>query len=214
VKLELQPHPELVLEAFVTELPAPLGELPSPPALVARLRADADTPLGRDENTRAAVRDMMRVGGYKPTGRGKPASEYLVRAAGEEGGLRSINLAVDACNVVSLHSGIPISVVDADLAADPLRVTIAGPEASYVFNPSGQEIKVEGLVCLYDAQGPCACGVKDSQRTKTHDGTTRTLSLLWGARPLGDATARAAAWYRELLEEAGARTAPVEIASG
>jgi hypothetical protein len=45
---------------------------------------------------RAAVRDMLRPGGCKPTGRGKPASEYLVRAA-SEGQLAPINLAVDAC---------------------------------------------------------------------------------------------------------------------
>ena len=44
---------------------------------------------------------MMRHGGYKPTGRGKPASEYLVKAAGN-GKLGAINLAVDSCNVVSL----------------------------------------------------------------------------------------------------------------
>ncbi len=29
------------------------------------------------------MRKLLRHGGYKPTGRGKPASEYLVRAAGE-----------------------------------------------------------------------------------------------------------------------------------
>jgi hypothetical protein len=54
--------------------------------------------------------------------------------------------------------------------------------------------------------------VKDSQRTKTNDATRRTLSVLWGARQLGDTTVRAAAWYRELLERAGARTEDVELA--
>ena len=67
------------------------------------------------EARRKAGRDVLRNGKYKPTGRGKPAAEYLVRAAGE-GKLGSINLAVDLCNVVSLHSGLPISVVDLDRA--------------------------------------------------------------------------------------------------
>ena len=32
---------------------------------------------------KAAVRDLLRFGAYKPTGRGKPASEYLLNAAAE-----------------------------------------------------------------------------------------------------------------------------------
>lgn len=208
VRVTVEPHPRLDLAAFVTELPGPLGELPSPEWLTGLLRADAAAPVSRGEELRAAVRDVLRHGGYKPTGRGKPASEYLVRAA-EEGVLRSINLVVDACNVASLHSGVPVSVVDLARAQEPLRVAIAGAGTSYVFNASGQEIDVSGLLCLFDAAGPCANAVKDAQRTKTDDRTTRTLSLLWGARAHPDATARAAAWYRELLERAGARTADV-----
>ena len=42
----------------------------------------------------------------------------------------------------------------------------------------GQEIRIDGLVCLFDAEGPCANAVKDSQRTKTSDATTRTLSAV------------------------------------
>ncbi|MEZ5064355.1 MAG: phenylalanine--tRNA ligase beta subunit-related protein [bacterium] len=209
--IRVAPHAELALAAFVTELPCALGEWPSPEWLTERLALDATSPITRDDDVRAAIRDMMRIGGYKPTGRGKPASEYLVRAAGEPDGLRSINAVVDACNVVSLHSGVPISVIDPDRARPPFTIGIAPPETSYVFNASGQEMRVDGLVVLFDADGPCANGVKDSQRTKTHDATTRTLSILWGARSLGDHTHRAAAWYRELLAELGARTEDVEL---
>ena len=98
---------------------------------------------------------MLRVGGYKPTGRGKPASEYLVRAA-TEGVLGSINIAVDICNGVSLHSGFPISIVDLGRAREPFRIEIASEGAKFVFNASGQEIDLGGLVCLFDAEGPCA----------------------------------------------------------
>ena len=149
---------------------------------------------------------MLREKGYKPTGRGKPASEYLVRAAGE-GKLASINLAVDACNVVSLHSGLPISVVDADLAKPPLRIAVAPEGASYVFNRTGQEIDLEGLPCLWDAEGPCGNAVKDSQRTKTHADTDATVSVLWGCAGYQTRVDAAEDWYRELLERAGATTA-------
>jgi DNA/RNA-binding domain of Phe-tRNA-synthetase-like protein len=208
ILLTLDPHPLLDAAAFTTALPRPLGELPSPEWLVALLRLDAPAPLTRDDPTRAAVRDLLRHGGYKPTGRGKPASEYLVGAA-TEGRLGSINAAVDACNVVSLHSGLPISVVDLDLARAPFRAAIAPAGSKYVFNQSGQEIDLSGLLCLFDADGPCGNAVKDAQRTKTHAGTTRTLSIVWGTSALPGRAARAVAWYRELLGRLGATTEPI-----
>ncbi|NVJ20725.1 MULTISPECIES: phenylalanine--tRNA ligase beta subunit-related protein [Myxococcus] len=201
--LTVEPHPSLDTLAFTTTFPAPLGSLPSPEWLVALLKSDASAPLSSDDAVRGAVRDMLRHGGYKPTGRGKPASEYLVRAAGD-GSLGTINTAVDLCNAVSLHSGLPVSVVDMDRATSPFRVAIAPEGAQYVFNASGQSIDLAGLLCLFDAEGPCANAVKDAQRTKTNADTRRTLTLLWGAKSLGDRTARAFAWYRELLERAGA----------
>jgi len=210
LQLTLAPHPLLRAAAFTTRLSAPLGECGSTPELRAGLALEADAPLTREEEVRAAVRDLLRHGGYKPTGRGKPASEYLVRAAGE-GKLGSINLAVDACNVTSLHSGLPISVVDLDLAQAPLGIAIQPEGARYVFNPSGQEIDVSGLLCLEDAQGPCANAVKDSQRTKTHAGTRSTLSIVFGVAGHEERLAAATAWYRELLAGAGAETEDVEL---
>ena len=203
--LEVEPHPLLRVAAFTTTFPAPLGALATPPTVVAGLEVDAPAPLQRDEATRAAVRDMLRHGGYKPTGRGKPASEYLVRAA-TEGTLTPINAAVDACNVASLHSGFPISVVDLDRARDPFRIAIAPAGASYVFNRSGQEIDLAGLVCLYDADGPCANAVRDSQRTKTDEHTRSTLSVIWGCAGFEERLLDTERWYRQLLAQVGAKT--------
>ena len=205
VAVEVEPHPLLRAAWFVTRFPRPLGEMVTPDAVRALLRDDAAAPVSRDEETRAAVRDMLRVGGYKPTGRGKPASEYLVRAAGE-GALDSINLAVDACNAVSLHGGLPISVVDLDLATPPFRIAVAPAGSAYVFNRGGQEIDLAGLLCLSDDAGPCANAVRDSQRSKTRPETTRTLSVVWAAAGLEDRLATSVRWYRELLEGVGAVT--------
>ena len=154
------------------------------------------------------MRDLLRTGGFKPTGRSKPASEYLIKAS-EGGFLGPINAAVDACNAVSLHTGFPISVVDLDRVVGELEIRIAPADSVYVFNASGQTIDIEGLLCLFDQQGPCANAVKDAQRTKTHAGTTRTLSVLWGVRGHEAALAAATVWYRELLEFVGAVTAEV-----
>jgi DNA/RNA-binding domain of Phe-tRNA-synthetase-like protein len=207
--LSFEPHPLLDAGVFLADYDAPLGEIATPASVTDLLQLGAAAPLERSEEVRGAVRKLLRHGGYKPTGRGKPASEYLVRAA-EEGMLSSINLAVDACNAVSLHSGLPISVVDLDLAEAPLSVRIAPADTSYVFNASGQEIRIDGLLALFDAQGACANAVKDSQRTKTHAGTWRTLSIVWGANVFPGRAAQAARWYRDLLESAGATTRDAE----
>jgi DNA/RNA-binding domain of Phe-tRNA-synthetase-like protein len=201
--LTIDAHPLLDTVAFEATFPAPLSASPSPEWLVALLKPDASAPLSADDAVRGAVRDLLRHGGYKPTGRGKPASEYLVRAAGD-GSLGSINAAVDVCNAVSLHSGLPISVVDLDRAKAPFRVGVAPEGATYVFNASGQSIDLAGLLCLFDAEGPCANAVKDSQRTKTQGDTRRTLTVLWGTNALPGRSERAFTWYRELLERLGA----------
>lgn len=210
IELQVDPHPLLDLGAFSATFPAPLGSSPAPEWLRALAALDAAAPLHTGEGVQAAVRDLLRHGGYKPTGRGKPAAEYLLRAAGE-GSFPWINAAVDALNVVSLHSGLPISVVDLDLARPPLGVGLAAPGASYPFNASGQEIRLDGLLCLHDAGGPCANAVKDAQRTKTRAETRRTLSLLWGTRALPGRTRATLDWYRELLERLGAATEDVAL---
>ncbi len=204
--LTVDPYPQLDLYAFQTTFPRPLGELASPSELTALLAVEAVAPLRSDDAVREAVRTLLRQRGFKPTGRSKPASEYLLKAM-REGLLSPINLAVDTCNIVSLHSGLPISVVDLDRTRPPLRVGVAAPGSSYVFNASGQTIDLGGLLCLFDAEGPCANAVKDAQRTKTGAQTRRTLSLIWGTQALPGRAASTGAWYRSLLEQQGATTA-------
>ncbi|MEZ4444215.1 MAG: phenylalanine--tRNA ligase beta subunit-related protein [Polyangiaceae bacterium] len=210
--LTVVPHPELHLGAFAAQLPAPLGSFeessPARQAILAFASLSAPAPLTRDEAVRADVRSLLRHGGYKPTGRGKPSSEYLVQAVEKER-LGPINLVVDACNVVSLHAGLPISVVDLDRLSGPLTVSIAAPDERYVFNASGQVIDVAGLLCLHDAEGPCANAVKDSQRTKTSADTRRCLALIWGPRAHRQRVDAACGWYEDLLKSAGAEVEPV-----
>jgi DNA/RNA-binding domain of Phe-tRNA-synthetase-like protein len=196
-------HPLLDAAVFTTEFPKTMEAMGTREEVLALLKPDAKAPLASDDAVRSAVRDLLRHGGYKPTGRGKPASEYLIRAVSENA-LSPINAAVDCCNAVSLHSGLPISVVDLALAKEPLRLGLATEGTTYVFNASGQTIDVAGLLCLFDADGACANAVKDSQRTKTSGQTTKTLTVIWGTNALSGRTERAFAWYEELLKGMGA----------
>ncbi len=213
MRLTLDAHPDLYLKGLETRFKTPLGSHPSPSWLQDLLRADAETPIKRSESIRGKTRDLLRHGGFKPTGRGKPASEYLVKAAEQEK-LGTINLAVDANNAVSLHSGFPISVLDLDKAIAPIHTAIADAGSSYVFNLSGQEIDLSGLLCVFDAEGPCGNAVKDSQRTKTSGTTQRTLSVIWGCREHIREVDAALSWYRELLDRAGLETLVWETDEG
>lgn len=195
-------HPLLDLALIQTRWPDPLQQVAGLSDLDERLSAEHESPVEACEQTKSAVRDLLRVGGFKPTGRSKPASEYLIKAR-DGGFVGPINPAVDACNIVSLHSGLPISVVDLDQMVAPLKIGLVDKGVRYVFNPSGQEIDVGGLICLHDAQGPCGGPVKDSQRTKTHPGTVHTLSVVWGTTSLPGRTEAAAHWYAELMTQLG-----------
>jgi len=199
----IEPHPLLDAALLEVNFPAPLEDLSISTELRAGLARDAAAPIASSDTVRLKVRDLLRHGGFKPTGRSKPASEYLIKAA-DRGFLGPINLPVDACNAVSLHSGLPISVVDLDRTTPPLRLGLAAPESSYVFNASGQHIDVGKLLCLHDAQGPCANAVKDSQRTKTHDGSRRCLYVIWGTVDLEGRTEETADWLTAVLVAHGA----------
>ncbi len=204
------PHTFLEVSAFVTRFGSPLSQIPASPlapeAVVSPLAPVAP------ESLKSAVRDLLRAGGFKPAGRSKPASEYLAGALAE-GRFPRINAAVDACNVVSLHSGLPISLVDVDRLEGALRIAVAPAGTTYAFNPSGQVIDASGLLCLWDELGPTGTPVKDAQRTKTHDGTRAALSIIWGTTALPGRTAAATRWYRELVAAiAGASVEDVALA--
>jgi DNA/RNA-binding domain of Phe-tRNA-synthetase-like protein len=197
----VEPHPLAEICTFVTRLAQPVARHATPPAIRALAEPGATAPLASSDAVRTAVRDLLRHGGFKPAGRSKPASEYLV-AAVADGRFPAINALVDACNVVSLHSGLPISLIDVDrLDGGSLVVRVAPPGTSYAFNPSGQVIDASGLLCVWDAQGPSGTPVKDAQRTKTHDDTRVALAVVWGTRALPGRTAATERWYRELVAQ-------------
>jgi DNA/RNA-binding domain of Phe-tRNA-synthetase-like protein len=162
----------------VSPSPAPLAEALT--TLVAQ-RAGVDFPPAK---TKEAVRDMLRSGGYKPAGRQKPASEYLAQAA-REGRFPSINGPVDCNNILSLETGLPISLLDADLLGAGPLVRICGAGESYVFNASGHEMDLAGLLCACKADGsPLGNPVKDSMAGKITEHTTRLAGFIYAPRAL------------------------------
>jgi DNA/RNA-binding domain of Phe-tRNA-synthetase-like protein len=199
--ISIDPHSQLEARCVLSRWPRRLEECTTQ-ALQARPPLEMTTV---NDALRQTVRDLLRQAGFKPTGRSKPASEYLFKISEQDEGLQPINAAVDACNVVSLYSGLPMSVVCREKAQGPFRIGVASAEHSheYIFNASGQSMKFKNLLCLFDSQGPCANPVKDSQRTKTTPDTTSTLSIIWGTKALPGRSDAALQWYRQLLVAAG-----------
>lgn len=211
--ITIDPHSILEVGAFITRFDTVLSRTETPPGIVALIGPTAsslsptsslsialtDAPPAGSDQVRGEVRQLLREGGFKPSGRSKPASEYLTGAIAE-GRFPRINAAVDACNVASLHSGLPISLIDVDrLTGTTLRIGVAPAGTTYVFNPSGQVIDASHLLCVFDDDGPTGTPVKDAQRTKTHDETRVALSIVWGTTRLPGRTDATTRWYRELM---------------
>jgi DNA/RNA-binding domain of Phe-tRNA-synthetase-like protein len=158
------------------------------------------------------IRALLRSGGYKPSGRGKPASEYLAAAA-RKGSFPRISNAVDAANRYSLLTGLPISLLDLDAALEGttgLVIRHGAPHERYVFNASGQEIDVAGLLCVArEDGGAVGNAVKDSLATRTSEDTRNLLGVIWcsvDVAPVDVVERMAAQLGAQLAEHAGATT--------
>ncbi len=161
--------------------------------LLVRRQAELDP---TEDEWRKSVRDMLRHGRFKPTGRGKPASEYLLGAA-RKGFFPRINSVVDICNYISLSYLLPVSVWDAELAGvNQFLIRLGTAEESYIFNQGGQYIDLDGLVvgCAIENSGvtdsdgtPIVSPVKDSHATKTHDDSANIAAIIYAPRNSGPA---------------------------
>ena len=140
--------------------------------------------LSEQENAfRKACRDMMRIGSYKPTGRGKPASEYLLKTA-FEGNFPRINTVVDINNYISLKYLVPISLWDTDkIHADFWLFRPGHKEEQFIFNTSGQTIKLHDLITGFAVKNgeetPIVTPIKDCQLTKTDSTTSNIMAAVY-----------------------------------
>ena len=127
----------------------------------------------------SASAGCFATGSTSRRGRSKPASEFLLRAA-IAGDFPRINGPVDVNNAISLESGFPASIFDADRSGATLLVRRGVPGESYVFNPSGQEIDLQDLLLVCGARGePCGNPVKDAMATKTHEETDNVVAIVY-----------------------------------
>jgi DNA/RNA-binding domain of Phe-tRNA-synthetase-like protein len=125
---------------------------------------------------------MLRAGGFKPSGRSKPASEYLAQAAREDR-FPFINNLVDINNYISLCSGLPASLLDLGVTTETMLLRFGREGEKYIFNEAGQRIDLNGLICLCRDAGaasdPLGNPVKDSMEAKLKTGTQAVVGVVF-----------------------------------
>ncbi len=135
------------------------------------------------EKLRNAVRQMLRHGKFKASGRSKPAQEYLLRCALEEGALPRINGPVDVLNATSLSHGLPISLLSLRKCSRSLLIRRGMAGEGFVFNSSGQVLDVEDMVVTCDASHnpsrPVGTPVKDSMAGKIEPEDTELIAIIY-----------------------------------
>lgn len=130
----------------------------------------------------AATRAAYKACGKDPS-RYRPASEQLARRVLQGKDLYSVDTLVDLGNLVSLASGYPTGLLDADKVslADDDDVTLGVGHADEPYEGIGRgALNIEGLPVYRDAQGPIASPTSDSTRTMLSADTRRLLFIING----------------------------------
>lgn len=159
--------------------------------------------LKESEQLRNSVRKLLKHGKFKASGRSKPAQEYLLRCALEEGSLPRINGPVDVLNTASLVGGLPISLLSLSKCSPDLHIRWGRAGEGYVFNSSGQVLDVEDLIVVCDAshtpERPVGSPVKDSMAGKIEAGDTALVAIIYA--PLDSPGTAAANLTAQLLAD-------------
>lgn len=147
----------------------------------------------KDDPIIAAFRSFYWRIGIDPT-KQRPASEALLRRILQGNMVPSINYVVDAGNIASIRTHIPIGLYDYTKVQGPLRLAMSRAGEPFV-DISGKEGKTTEEVVLEDEAGVIHLFPhRDCDRTKI---TLRTkVVLILGCRVLGvtDEACKAAAW--------------------
>ncbi len=154
--------------------------------LVADLKSKKET---IPPDVQSKVRNMLKIGGYSPSGRNRPASEFLLRELSQSGAFKYINNIVDINNYLSMKTNLPMSIFDVGRLNGALVVRLGAPGESYVFNNEGHVIDVKHLMICCEEQPdytslPIGSPVKDSMHTKIFPNCKQVVAVVYSASAL------------------------------
>lgn len=166
------------------------------------------------------VRSLLKSYGFHPSGRSRPASEFLAKDIQARGSFKTINNLVDIINHLSIQSCLPISLLDRAKTGESLCLRIGTEKEVYVFNKEGQELSLKNLLIVAKADGgltPYGSPVKDSQATKVFESTHQIIGIIYSSPSVVDHKTLAGYLnqFAELLKSEGrASSAAWEILDG
>jgi DNA/RNA-binding domain of Phe-tRNA-synthetase-like protein len=188
------------------------GETPA--ALVEAMKARAAEILKLPE-PRAVLESphiLATRAGYKALGkdpaRYRGSAEALLRRVISGKGLPQINAVVDAINLASVESRLPIGLYDLSQVSGEIvfRAGLAGETYKGI---GKYDLNLEGLPLFADEKGPHGSATSDSERTMVTSATTQVLGILvsfGGADGLERWARRLAALLTEHAEGESAET--------
>lgn len=158
-------------------------------------KAKIRTPLNelKDDPMIAAFRSFYWRIGIDPT-KQRPASEALIRRILQGNSIPSINYVVDAGNIASIRTRIPIGLYDFNKIKGPLRLAMSKGGEAFV-DVSGKESKTAEEIVLKDDVGVMHLFPhRDCERTKITPETKKVLILACRVLGVTDEMCKAAAW--------------------
>lgn len=164
---------------------------PSRPEYLRRIEEEVRSRISPDyvypDPLQKGIRSLLKTWGFHPSGRNRPASEFLVKDIQVRGAFNPINVVVDINNHLSLVSHLPISILDLDKTGEKLSMRLGMENESYIFNREGQELALRNLLVVARAEDDLrAVGspVKDSHETKVFETTRRVAGFVYTTRNL------------------------------
>lgn len=114
----------------------------------------------------------------KDPSRYRVSSEALIRRIGQGKGLYEVNTVVDVNNLISIESGFSVGSYDCSKIADQLIFRIGRDGETYK-GIGKEEIKIDCLPVLADAEGAIGSSTSDSERAMITEDATEVLTLIY-----------------------------------
>jgi len=136
----------------------------------------------KDQQPMRAYRDFFWRVGVDPT-KNRPASEALIRRILSGRPLPTINTLVDAYNIASIRSGVPMAAFDRDRLMGSMRMRFARPYERFLGIGMEAPVELKGIeIVIEDDEGLTAIyPYRDADRTKITLESKGAVLLFCGA---------------------------------
>jgi DNA/RNA-binding domain of Phe-tRNA-synthetase-like protein len=156
-------------------------------SIIAKMRQNYKVELLKDDSTVRAYRDLYWSLGIDPT-KTRPSGEALLRRVLHGNDIPSISSVVDAYNLASLETTIPLSGFDLDLVSPPLEIRFSNERDEFRGIGMNKPARFPGKVLLVvdKKQILCAYPYRDADATKISGKTRNVLIIGYGAPSISE----------------------------